>query len=322
MWSSELKLILSCTAIAIGMANIWRFPKVLYENGGGAFLMAYMVALVAVGYPLFYLELILGQYTRLGPGAVTRCVPMARGVEVCAGLLSLLMSSYLQALLAQSLLQLILAFTDFNLVQLSGCHGFWEQQMETCFRAERRVCGSHYRVPHPLRKGQRNRSSLPLHVRPFKYDDVVMDCVNVTETMSEHFFHTSVGLRSHRQVWSVGGLHVELLLCLALMWVLLFVCLASGLPPVHHHSAAHRFDDAADDRDDLERRAPPWASGSCSFLAGGICFRSRVVFMVTLLTLAASLMYAIIVFSSLGSMALSLNIPVKDVVHGGQGYST
>ncbi|KAL1466903.1 hypothetical protein MTO96_042433 [Rhipicephalus appendiculatus] len=304
MWSSELKLILSCTAIAIGMANIWRFPKVLYENGGGAFLMAYMVALVAVGYPLFYLELILGQYTRLGPGAVTRCVPMARGVEVCAGLLSLLMSSYLQALLAQSLLQLILAFTDFNLVQLSGCHGFWEQQMETCFRAERRVCGSHYRVPHPLRKGQRNRSSLPLHVRPFKYDDVVMDCVNVTETMSEHFFHTSVGLRSHRQVWSVGGLHVELLLCLALMWVLLFVWTraveqvlftigVSYGPVVTFGSFCRRFENV-----------------------------HRVVFMVTLLTLAASLMYAIIVFSSLGSMALSLNIPVKDVVHGGQGYST
>ncbi|KAH6922997.1 hypothetical protein HPB50_020501 [Hyalomma asiaticum] len=318
MWSNEMQLILSCTAIAIGMANIWRFPKTLYENGGGSFLLAYMVALVAVGYPLFYLELILGQYTRLGPGAVTRCVPMARGktvicvysVEVCAGLLSLLMSSYLHSLLAQSLLQLMLSFTDFHLMQLSGCHGFWEQQREICYRAERRVCGIHPHVSHRLRKGHHNRSSLPLHLRPFKYDDVVMDCVNVTETMSEHFFHTSVGLRSHEQVWKVGGLNMELLLCLGLMWVLLFVCLATGL------------------------RTPVWTRAVEQVLFtigvsygpvvtfGSFCRRfenvHRVVFMVTLLTLAASLMYSIIVFSALGSMSLSLNTPVNHVVHGGQ----
>ncbi|KAH9373788.1 hypothetical protein HPB48_007490 [Haemaphysalis longicornis] len=38
MWATELQLILSCAGIVIGMANIWRFPKVLYENGGGASL--------------------------------------------------------------------------------------------------------------------------------------------------------------------------------------------------------------------------------------------------------------------------------------------
>ncbi|XP_054924742.1 uncharacterized protein [Dermacentor andersoni] len=139
------------------------------------------------------------------------------------------MSGYLHALLAQSLLQLLLSFTDFNLVPLSGCYGFWEQQLETCYRAERRLCGLQPSVQRSARKGHQNRSSLPLHMRPFKYDDAVMDCVNVTETMSEHFFHTSVGLRSHRQVWRVGSLHFELLLCLGLMWALLYVCLASGL---------------------------------------------------------------------------------------------
>ncbi|XP_065311380.1 sodium- and chloride-dependent glycine transporter 2-like isoform X1 [Dermacentor albipictus] len=355
LWSSEMQLILSCAAIAIGMANIWRFPKMLYENGGGSFLLAYMVALVAVGYPLFYLELILGQYTRLGPGAVTRCVPMARGVEVCAGLVSFLMSGYLHALLAHSLLQLLLSFTDFNLVPLSGCYGFWEQQLETCYRAERRLCGLHPSVQRSARKGHQNRSSLPLHMRPFKYDDAVMDCVNVTETMSEHFFHTSVGLRSHRQEWRVGSLHLELLLCLGLMWVLLYVCLASGLrtPRLSAVTLLPIGLTLALMIETLWREGatfgiwfmlvPHWrellqitvwtraveqvlftigVSYGPVVTFGSFCRRfenvHRVVFMVTLLTLAASLMYSIIVFSALGSMALSLNIPVKDVVHGGQ----
>ncbi|XP_077496554.1 sodium-dependent nutrient amino acid transporter 1-like [Amblyomma americanum] len=354
LWSSELQLILSCTAIAIGMANIWRFPKVLYENGGGSFLLAYTVALVMVGYPLFYLELILGQYTRLGPGAFTRCVPMARGVEVCAGMLSLLISGYLHTLLAQSLLQLLLSFADISLVPLSGCHGFWEQKVETCYRSERRVCGQHsarhvgQRVPH-------NASGLPLHVRPFKYDDIVMDCVNVTETMSEHFFHMSVGLRSHTQWWSVGNVQLELVLCLGLMWALLYVCLASGLrtPRLSSVTLLPIGLTVVLVIETLWREGaslgiwfmlvPRWrellkitvwtraveqvlftfgVSYGPVITFGSFCRRfenvHRVVFLVALLTLASSLMYSIIVFSSLGSLSLSLNIPVRDIVHGGQ----
>ncbi|XP_077560477.1 sodium- and chloride-dependent glycine transporter 2-like [Haemaphysalis longicornis] len=360
MWATELQLILSCAGIVIGMANIWRFPKVLYENGGGSFLMAYTVMLLVVGYPLFYLEIILGQYTRFGPGAVTRCVPLARGVEVCTGLVSLLVSAYMHAMLAQSLLQLLLAFTDFKLTPLSGCYGFWEHQLETCYKIDKRVCGVvDRRTTHQsARRGPHNRSHQPHYLRPFRYDDVVMDCVNVTESMSEHFFHTSVGMSPHhRQSWSVGGVQFELALCLALMWVLLFMCLVSGLrttgPRLSMLTLLPVGITVLLMVETLWKEgsaigiwfmlAPRWrrllditvwtrAVEQTLFTLGiaygpVVTFGSfcryfenvhRVVFLVTLMAVAASLMYATIVFSSLGRMALNLNIPVQNIVHGGQ----
>lgn len=52
-------------------------------------------------------------------------------------MVSLIIASYFQVILAQSLLQLFLSFTDFNLAPIAGCYGFWELKTETCFLPEK-----------------------------------------------------------------------------------------------------------------------------------------------------------------------------------------
>jgi neurotransmitter:Na+ symporter, NSS family len=64
-WSSRQAFILAAIGSAIGLGNIWRFPFKCYENGGGAFLVAYLIAMLTAGVPLLILELSLGHRFKL-----------------------------------------------------------------------------------------------------------------------------------------------------------------------------------------------------------------------------------------------------------------
>lgn len=66
-WSSRTAFILGAIGSAIGIGNVWRFPFVCYENGGGAFLLVYLIALFSAGIPLLLLEMGLGYKTLSGP---------------------------------------------------------------------------------------------------------------------------------------------------------------------------------------------------------------------------------------------------------------
>ena len=63
-FSSQRVFILAAVGSAVGLGNIWRFPYVAYENGGGAFLIPYLVALVTAGLPFLLLDYALGHRNR------------------------------------------------------------------------------------------------------------------------------------------------------------------------------------------------------------------------------------------------------------------
>jgi NSS family neurotransmitter:Na+ symporter len=68
-WGTKLGFILAAMGSAIGLGNIWRYPYVVYENGGGAFLIPYFVALATAGLPILILEYSLGHRFRQGAPA-------------------------------------------------------------------------------------------------------------------------------------------------------------------------------------------------------------------------------------------------------------
>ncbi|HET8926956.1 MAG TPA: sodium-dependent transporter [Microbacterium sp.] len=82
-WTGQIGFIVSAIGSAVGLGNIWRFPGVAYENGGGAFLIPYLVALVTAGIPILFLDYAIGHRFRgAAPTALRRVgAPRARWLE-------------------------------------------------------------------------------------------------------------------------------------------------------------------------------------------------------------------------------------------------
>lgn len=66
-WSSRLGFILATTGAAVGVGNIWKFPYMAGANGGSAFVLVYLVAILLVGIPIMLAEILIGRRGRHNP---------------------------------------------------------------------------------------------------------------------------------------------------------------------------------------------------------------------------------------------------------------
>ena len=71
-FASKLGFILSMAAFCIGIGNLWKFPYIVGNNGGGAFLIVYLVLVVLIGIPAILIETTLGRSAQLSPSAGMR----------------------------------------------------------------------------------------------------------------------------------------------------------------------------------------------------------------------------------------------------------
>ena len=66
-WSTRLAFILAATGSAVGLGNIWRFPYIVGDNGGGAFVLVYLACILLIGLPIMMAEILLGRRGRQSP---------------------------------------------------------------------------------------------------------------------------------------------------------------------------------------------------------------------------------------------------------------
>ena len=78
-WASPTEFLLSCISMSVGIGNFYRFPFTAYENGGGAFLIPYIIVLLLIGKPIYFLELAIGQFSSYGQVKCWKMAPFFKG---------------------------------------------------------------------------------------------------------------------------------------------------------------------------------------------------------------------------------------------------
>ncbi|XP_027776146.2 orphan sodium- and chloride-dependent neurotransmitter transporter NTT5-like [Marmota flaviventris] len=143
MKTKRTKNILTHLAFSLGLGSMWRFPYLCQQNGGGSFILMYLLMLLFFGIPLLYMEVIIGRWLRVDIIQVWKqLVPWLGGVGYTSILVCMLMSLYNSAVLSWSLYYLANSFdhplpwdycplvknisvTDFSCLQTVPHQYFW-----------------------------------------------------------------------------------------------------------------------------------------------------------------------------------------------------
>ncbi|XP_076301084.1 sodium- and chloride-dependent glycine transporter 1 [Lasioglossum baleicum] len=239
-WANPIEFVLSCIGYAVGIGNVWRFPYLVYRNGGGAFLIPFILMLITMGLPIFFLELAIGQYSGLGPNeAFTRMAPAFQGLGYCTLAVILLVLVYYMVIVAWTLFYIFVSFMP----KLGWAYCDNEFNSNNCYSGlQQKDCQNNDRQTIFY-----NKTCMPIDVvcKSFNYFDGgnVTSCFNGTSVVplrqlytqvlsSEEYFNDYVlGLRG--ATWeNFGGIRWELLGCLTLAWIICCLCLMRGVQSI------------------------------------------------------------------------------------------
>ncbi|XP_056609472.1 sodium-dependent neutral amino acid transporter B(0)AT2 [Triplophysa dalaica] len=106
-WDSKIQYVLAQVGFSVGLGNVWRFPYLCHQNGGGAFMLLYVMLLVIIGVPLFFMELAAGQSIRQGSIGVWKYIsPRLAGIGYSSCMVCFFVALYYNVIIAWSLFYL------------------------------------------------------------------------------------------------------------------------------------------------------------------------------------------------------------------------
>lgn len=213
-WSNKLDVLLSYIGYCVGLGNVWRFPYLCYRNGGGAFLIPYFIVLVLTGLPIYYMEIMLGQFSAEGVTTVWKFAPLFKGIGYTMMMMCTMFCLYYNQLLAYILHFLFSSFTSE--LPWSTCDNSWNTPLcKPVKAAEGNVndtisYGNTTTVSSGLTLNLTNITT-KLHISPAE------------EYWERHVLNISDG------IGEMGVFEWKLVLLLLLAWIMTFFCLIKGI---------------------------------------------------------------------------------------------
>ncbi|KAK7603556.1 hypothetical protein V9T40_003555 [Parthenolecanium corni] len=123
-WAKKVEFLLAVIGFAVDLGNVWRFPYICYQNGGGAFLIPYSLMFLFGGLPLFYMELALGQFHRCGCLTLWKHIcPALKGVGYAICLLDIYMGMYYNTVIGWAVYYLFASMRSE--LPWTSCYNSW-----------------------------------------------------------------------------------------------------------------------------------------------------------------------------------------------------
>ena len=106
-WDSPMQFFMTILGFCVGLGNIWRFPYLCQKNGGGAFVIPFLIMMLLEGMPLLLLELGIGQKMRTGSfGVWNRVNPLLGGIGLGSAVVAMIVGCYYNVIIAWTLFYL------------------------------------------------------------------------------------------------------------------------------------------------------------------------------------------------------------------------
>ncbi|XP_022796296.1 sodium- and chloride-dependent creatine transporter 1-like [Stylophora pistillata] len=122
-WGSKFDFILALMGFSIGLGNIWRFPYLCFKNGGGCFLIPYLICLIVAGVPVLVMEIGLGQYTSQGGITAWKICPIFQGIGYAGVLVMQYINIYYTVILGWAFYYMFASFQ--SKLPWSHCGNEW-----------------------------------------------------------------------------------------------------------------------------------------------------------------------------------------------------
>jgi len=220
-WDNPIEFLLSCISMSVGLGNVWRFPFTAYENGGGAFLIPYILVLLFVGRPLYLLELALGQFSSSGSVRVWDMVPAFGGIGYGQVIATGCVTTYYCSLIGLSIYYL--AMSCYPTLPWTLCDKTLEHPGQVCIPSGRNK--TEFVSCFGVNETDFNST---ICVAAGEDETVVENNVTVISS-AEEFFRFGV-LKEKKDISEGLGLpDPPLAGCLAVCWLLIYLSLRKGV---------------------------------------------------------------------------------------------
>uniref|UniRef100_G3P307 Transporter n=1 Tax=Gasterosteus aculeatus aculeatus TaxID=481459 RepID=G3P307_GASAC len=197
-WSKKMDFLLSVIGFAVDLGNVWRFPYVCYQNGGGAFLIPYILMAIFGGVPLFYMELALGQFHRTGAISIWKHIcPIFKGIGYSICIIALYVSFYYNTIIAWALFYFYSSFS--TILPWTNCDNVW------------------------------NTPDCTNYFGTFCTGNVVLNAETAMTCALCHYRRNVLEIHKSSGLKNVGGVRWQLMLCLFLIFTIVYFSLWKGV---------------------------------------------------------------------------------------------